>query len=50
KQLGVMPKLLVCGPSNRDAALEVVKAERKANGATNTNRNVVDVLVTPYLS
>ncbi|MCP4469002.1 MAG: hypothetical protein GY813_19930 [Halieaceae bacterium] len=50
KQLGVMPKLLVCGPSNRDAALEVVKAERKANGATNTNRNVVDVLVTPYLA
>lgn len=50
KPLGVKPTLLVCGPTNRAAALEVVKAERAANGATNINRDAVDVLVTPYLA
>lgn len=49
RPLGIMPSLLVVGPSNRDAALEVVKAERNAQGATNINRNAVDVLVTPWL-
>ncbi|EGK71980.1 Mu-like prophage FluMu major head subunit [Methyloversatilis universalis FAM5] len=48
--LGVLPNLLVCGPSNREAALTVVKAERNANGATNINRDVVDVLVVPWLA
>ena len=47
RPLGVMPSLLVCGPSLRDKALETVKAERNAAGATNINRNAVDVLVTP---
>lgn len=50
KPLGVMPKLLVCGPTLRDKALEVVKVARLANGADNINKNVVDVLVTPYLA
>lgn len=50
KPLGVKPTLLVCGPTQRAAALEVVKAERAANGATNINRDVVDVLVTPWLA
>ncbi|WP_104565844.1 Mu-like prophage major head subunit gpT family protein [Ralstonia mannitolilytica] len=50
RPLGIRPKLLVCGPSNRSAALEVVKAERNAMGATNINRDVVDVLVTPWLA
>lgn len=50
KALGVKPTLLVCGPTNRAAALEVVKAERAANGATNINRDAVDVLVTPFLA
>lgn len=48
--LGIRPKLLVVGPQDRAAALEVVKAERSANGATNINRDVVDVLVTPWLA
>ncbi|MCQ9375161.1 Mu-like prophage major head subunit gpT family protein [Methyloversatilis sp. XJ19-13] len=48
--LGVMPRLLVCGPSNREPALTVVKAERNANGATNINRDAVDVLVVPWLA
>lgn len=49
KKLGIQPKLLVVPPSLRDVALEIVKAERGANGATNINRNAVDVLVTPWL-
>lgn len=49
KPLGIKPKLLVVGPSNRAAALEVVKAERNAAGATNINKDVVDVLVVPWL-
>lgn len=49
KKLGLRPKLLVVGPSQRAAALEVVKAEKNAAGATNINRDVVDVLVTPWL-
>lgn len=50
RPLGMRPKLLVCGPSDREAALETVKAERNAAGATNINRDVVDVLVTPWLA
>ncbi|WMD23095.1 Mu-like prophage major head subunit gpT family protein [Achromobacter seleniivolatilans] len=50
KPLGIRPKLLVVGPQDRAAALEVVKAERSANGATNINRDVVDVLTTPWLA
>jgi phage major head subunit gpT-like protein len=50
KPLGVKPTLLVCGPTQRAAALEVVKSERAANGATNINRDAVDVLVTPWLA
>lgn len=49
KKLGIQPKLLVVPSSLRDVALEIVKAERGANGATNINRNAVDVLVTPWL-
>jgi len=48
--LGIRPKLLVVPPSMRAQALEVVKAERNAAGATNINRDVVDVLVTPWLA
>ncbi len=49
KKLGIRPKLLVVPPTMRAQALEVVKAERNAAGATNINRDVVDVLVTPWL-
>lgn len=47
--LGVRPTHLVVGPSNRAKALEIVKAERNAAGATNINQNAVDVLISPYL-
>lgn len=50
KVLGIRPKLLVVGPTQRAAALEIVEAERNAAGATNINRNAVDVLVSPYLA
>ncbi len=49
RPLGTRANVLVCGPSNRARALEVVKAERKANGATNINRDVVDVLTVEWL-
>lgn len=48
--LGIRPTLLVVPPSLRAQALEVVKAERNAAGATNINANAVDVLVTPWLA
>lgn len=50
RPLGIRPKLLVVPPALRATALEVVKAERNAAGATNINRDVVDVLVTPWLA
>lgn len=49
RPLGVMPTHLIVPPSLRDVALEVVKAERNAAGATNVNRNAVEVLVTPWV-
>lgn len=49
KKLGIKPTLLVVPASLRAQALEIVQAERGANGATNINRNAVDVLVTPWL-
>ncbi|MCM0081783.1 Mu-like prophage major head subunit gpT family protein [Geomonas sp. Red32] len=49
RPLGILPNLLVCGPSNREYANECIKAERLANGASNTNRDLVDVLVVPWL-
>ena len=50
RPMGVNPTVLVVPPSLRDKAFEIVKAERNAAGATNINRNAVEVLVTPYLS
>jgi len=50
RPLGIRPKLLVVGPQDRAAALEIVKAERNAAGATNINRDVVDVVSTAWLA
>lgn len=50
KPLGIQPKLLVVPPPLRAAALSLVVAENDAAGATNINRNAVDVLVSPWLS
>ena len=49
RPLGIRPTLLVVGPSLEQAALDLIKAERNAAGATNTLQNSVDILVSPYL-
>lgn len=49
KVLGVRPNLLIVGPSNEKAALEIAKAERNSAGATNVWQGTVEVLVVPYL-
>lgn len=48
--LGIMPNLLVCGPSNRAAAKTVIEAEQNAAGASNINFKAVDVIVVPWLA
>jgi phage major head subunit gpT-like protein len=50
KPLGIRPTLLVVPPTLEQAALEVVKAERDADGATNVYRDSAEVLVTPWLA
>lgn len=49
RPLGVRPTLLVVPPTLREQALEIVKAERLANGASNVNAGIVDALVTPWV-
>ena len=46
RELDINPSLLVVPPALRAKALELVKADRLANGQTNINKDVVDVLVT----
>lgn len=50
RPINVMPNLLVVGPSNEKEALELIQAERLANGATNVYRGTAKVLVCPYLT
>ncbi len=49
KPLGVVPNLLVVGPSNEGAAREILMNERDAAGATNKWRNTAELLVVPWL-
>jgi len=49
RPLGIAPTLLVVGPTNGDAARDIILAERDAAGATNTDRNLVKILETPWL-
>lgn len=50
KPLGVRPNLLVVGPTLRDKALAILKAERDAAGATNINQNSAELLVTSWMA
>jgi phage major head subunit gpT-like protein len=50
KPLGVMPNLLVVGPSNRAKAKAVIEAERLANGGSNTNYKAVEIMIAPWLA
>lgn len=49
KPVGVKPDLLVCGPSNRAKAEALLKAEKNAAGASNTNYNKVELFVSPWM-
>ncbi|MBX3447517.1 MAG: Mu-like prophage major head subunit gpT family protein [Parvibaculaceae bacterium] len=49
RPLGLRPKLLVVPPSLEGKALELIQAERLANGATNVYRNTAEVFVCPWL-
>lgn len=50
RPLGMKPTHLICGLSNRAAALATIEADRLANGASNTNYKTVTVIVSPYLA
>ena len=50
RPLGVKPTLLVVPTNLRTAADEIVKAQRLANGADNTNAGLVEALVTPWVN
>lgn len=45
KNLGVLPSLLVVPPALEGKAIEIVKNERDASGASNTTRGMADYLV-----
>ena len=49
RPLGIRPTLLVVPPSLESAGLEVLKAERDANGATNVYQGTAELLVSPWL-
>lgn len=49
KPMGIVPNILLVGPSNEKAALDVVMAERLANGADNVYRNTAKVITCPWL-
>lgn len=50
KPLGIVPDLLVVSPANEKAGLDVLEAERLANGQSNVYRNTAKLLVSPWLS
>lgn len=50
RPLGIRPNLLVVSPSLRWTALELLKAERNAAGATNIYRDAVDLLAPSWLA
>ncbi|MDZ7920752.1 Mu-like prophage major head subunit gpT family protein [Rhodoferax sp.] len=49
KPLGITPNILLVGPSNEKKALDMVTAERLANGADNVYRNTAKVITCPWL-
>lgn len=50
RPLGVMARKLIVGPGNRKAGQDIVKAVNLANGATNTNVGLVDLVIVPWLA
>lgn len=49
KPINVTPSLLVVPPTLERAALEILKAERDVNGATNVYQGSAELLATPWL-
>jgi phage major head subunit gpT-like protein len=49
KPLGIVPNVLLVGPTNEKAALKAVTAEKLANGADNVYRNTAKVITCPWL-
>lgn len=50
RPLGNMPNLLVVGPSDELAGLEIVNSERDTAGATNVYKGTAELLVVPWLA
>lgn len=48
--MGITPTLLVVPPTLRSQAEELIEADKKANGATNTNYKAVELLVTAHVA
>ncbi|MDR1350829.1 MAG: Mu-like prophage major head subunit gpT family protein [Zoogloeaceae bacterium] len=49
RKLGIVPDLLITGPDNMAAAEALLKAQQNAAGASNTNYNKVELLITPWM-
>lgn len=49
RKLGIVANLLVVGPDNMAAGEALIKAINKANGASNTNYQKVELFVSPWL-
>lgn len=49
-KLGTVPTLLVCGPTNRVAAENLLLRDRLATGETNIDYKRVELLVTPWVA
>ena len=49
RKLGIVPDTLVTGPDNMAAAEALLKAQQSAAGASNTNYNKVQLIVTPWM-
>jgi len=49
RKLGIVPDTLVVGADNRAAAEQLILAQNKAGGASNTNWKKVELLVTPWM-
>lgn len=47
--MGIKPTTLVCGMSNRAAALATINSEKLADNTTNPNYKAVEVIVVPWL-
>jgi len=50
RPLGIMPNILVCGPSQRAAANALLEAQFNAAGGSNTNFKAVELMVVPWLA